>query len=168
MTDTEKKPASTDFKATWFLRMFGLTKVPLIWYVRPRVIALSEQRVEICIPLRWRTRNHLGAMYFGALAVGADVAGGLLAVKLIRDSGQNVSFVFKDMKGEFLKRAEGDVHFVSTTGERARRLVERALSTGERVDDTVEIIATVPSKLGDEPVAKFSLTLSLKKATRKT
>jgi hypothetical protein len=96
------------------------------------------------------------------------VAGGLLAVKLIRDSGQNVSFVFKDMKGEFLKRAEGDVHFVSTTGERARRLVERALSTGERVDDTVEIIATVPSKLGDEPVAKFSLTLSLKKATRKT
>ena len=148
--------------------MFGLTKVPMIWYVRPRVISLSEELVEICIPLRWRTRNHLGAMYFGALAVGADVAGGLLAVKLIKDSGENISFVFKDMKGEFLKRAEGDVHFVSTTGDRARRLVERAIQTGERVDDTVDIIAKVPSKLGDEPVAKFTLTLSLKKSPRKS
>jgi len=28
---------------------------------------------------------------------------------------------------------------------------------------TVPVIATVPSKLGDEPVARFELTLSLKK-----
>ena len=48
-------------------------------------------------------------------------------------------------------------------GEAIQRLVARALETGEREETTVHVIATVPKKLGDEPVAKFALTLSIKR-----
>ncbi len=43
-----------------------------------------------------------------------------------------------------------------------RELVKEAVETGERVNTTVHVTATVPSRLGDEPVARFELTLSLK------
>ncbi len=157
------RPITTPFRATWFLRLFGLSKVHLIWHVWPRVIEISDQRVEISIPLNRRTRNHWGAMYFGTLAIGADCAAGLLAVALIRESKENITFLFKDAKGDFLKRADGDAHFVSDSAAAVQQLVQKALVTGERQNLTVPVTVTVPKKYGNEPVAKFELTLSLKK-----
>ena len=42
-------------------------------------------------------------------------------------------------------------------------LVARAIASGEREELPVRIVATVPEKLGSEPVAEFVLTLSLKR-----
>ncbi len=42
---------------------------------------MSAKALRIRIPLGWRTRNHLGSMYFGALATGADLVGGLLVME---------------------------------------------------------------------------------------
>ena len=67
-------------KHTIYLRYFGLTKIPLLFYARPSVIVKTDHRVVIKIPLNRRTRNHQGSMYFAALAMGADCAVGLLAV----------------------------------------------------------------------------------------
>lgn len=155
------------FKANLYLRTFGLTKVPMILFCWPSVVQLDEKRCEIKIPLTWRTKNHLGSMYFGALAVGADLAGGLIAVKLSSQAGTKVTFVFKDMKGEFLKRAEGDVHFACETGEEITAFVGRVLATEERQNIEVPITATVPSRMGTEPVARFVLTLSMKRLSSK-
>ena len=102
-------------------------------------------------------------MYFGCLAAGADCAAGLMAVQHIRKSGAKVSLAFKDFKAEFLKRAEGDTHFTCTQGAEIRALVETVLNSDERHQLPVNVIATCPSKLGNEPVATFTLTLSLKK-----
>jgi len=55
-------------------------------------------------------------MYFGVLAVGADVTGGFLAMRYIQASTSKIALIFKDFKAEFLKRAEGDVHFVCEDG----------------------------------------------------
>lgn len=70
--------------------------------------------------------------------------------------------VFKDFQAEFLKRAEGDVDFICDQGKEISELVALAAASEERVERHVEVIAKVPS-LSDEPVAKFKLTLSLKK-----
>ena len=98
-----------------------------------------------------------------ATAPGADIAGGLIAFHLMRARKSPVSFVFKDVKASFLKRPEDDVHFTCNDGAIIRELMERTVSTGERQEATVHVTATVPKKLGDEPVAQFELTLSLKK-----
>src|SRR4051794_12547209 len=54
----------------FYLRAFGFFKVPLIFYVAPSIVELSDRRCVIRVPLNRRTRNHLGSMYFGTLAVG--------------------------------------------------------------------------------------------------
>lgn len=156
---------SKEFKATWFIRSFGLTKVPLIFYVRPSVVKITSEAVVIKIPFRRRNKNHLNSMYFGTLAIGADVAGGVLAMNLIRKSGRKISLVFKDFKADFLKRAEGDTYFACDDGLEIKKLIENAIRTGERVNMTLKITATVPKIFGAEPVAEFILTLSLKDKT---
>jgi len=148
---------------TLAVRLWALKNVFLLYFVKPSIIEVSERRCEVRIPLNWRTRNHLKSMYFGALCMGADIAGGLIAFHLMRKAKAKVSFVFKDVRGEFLKRPEGDVHFSCEDGALIGELMQRTLATGEREEAKVEVVARVPKKLGDEPVARFELTLSLKK-----
>ena len=150
------------WKETWGVRWFGLRKIPLIWFVRPDVLRMDMHAVRIRIRLRRRTKNHLGSMYFGVLAVGADLAGGLAAMNEIGKSGKPIALIFKDMKADFLKRADGDTEFHCEDGPQVRELVQRAVESGERVEMPVRITATVPENFGDEPVARFQLTLSLK------
>ena len=149
-------------KLNWQLFLFGLTKVPLIFYCRPEIIEMSHSKLEVKINLKRRTKNHLNSMYFGVLSVGADVTGGFMAMKYIYESKSNISLIFKDFKADFLKRAEGDVHFVCEEGTAIQNLVQKAEVSGERQNLPVQIFATVP-KISNEPVAKFILTLSIKK-----
>ena len=150
------------WKETLGLWAFSFTKIRAIFFVRPRVIHVSKESCEIMIPLNRKTKNHLNSMYFGVLAIGADCAGGLIAMNAIRQSGKNVSLAFKDFKADFLKRPEADTHFICKDGQKTLDQIEETLRTGERVNRTVRIIATTPSFSGDEPMAIFDLTLSLK------
>jgi len=157
------EPKTSLWKETWKLRAFGLYKIPLIFFCSPRLAEYSDSRVEVVFPLNYRTKNHLGSMYFGALSIGADVAGGLAAMREIQKTGNRVGLVFKDFEAKFLKRPEADVHFVSTDGGSMIELVQKALASNERVEGAVNIVAYCPKKLGEEPVATFKLTISLKK-----
>jgi hypothetical protein len=152
------------WKETLTVRAWALRNVFLLFFIKPRVLEISDDRCEIVIPLTWRTRRHdIRAMYLGAMCMGADVAGGLIAFRLVTRTKAPVSFVFKDIRGEFFKRAEDDVHFISEDGPRIRALFRRTIDSGERQEETVTVTATVPTKFGQEPVARFALTLSLKK-----
>ncbi len=151
-----------DFKQTAFVRLFGLTKVPLIWFIRPTVIELGDEKSVIKVPFKRKNKNHLGSLYFGTLCTAADVAGGLTAMKHINDSKKKVSLAFKDFSAEFHKRAEGDTYFTNTQGREIKAFVEEVIKSGERMNMPVNVVATTPSKFGDEAVATFTLTLSLK------
>lgn len=159
----EKFLGGVKLKETAFVRVLGLRHIPVLFFVGPRVLRVDDDGCEVVIPLGYRTKNHLGSMYFGVLAAGADLAGGINAALLIRQKHKGINLIFKDFKAEFLKRADGDVHFICREGRKIRETVEQAESTGERFTIPVEIVATVPSKYGDEPVARFTLGLSLKK-----
>ncbi|MCB0329561.1 MAG: DUF4442 domain-containing protein [Bdellovibrionales bacterium] len=133
----------------------------MICWLRPRVVELNDYRCEIVIPLSRRSRNHLNSMYFGALCVGADCAGGLMAFEEMRKARKKIDLVFKSISGEFLKRPEGDVHFICEDGGKTQQLIERTINSKEREETPVTIIAKTydPEEL---EVAKFTLTLSVK------
>src|SRR6266508_1573209 len=127
-------------KETALVRLVGL-RIPMLLFIGPRVVQLDEEGCAILIPLTWRTKNRLiGAMYFGALCARADLAGGLPAAKLIMSAHRDLRLVCGAL----------------------RAAVRRAVATHERVTIPVEVVATVPAKYGDEPVARFSMSLSLK------
>ena len=97
------------------------------------------------------------------MCTAADVAGGYMAMKQIEKSKKKIALSFKDFQASFLKRAHGDTLFVCEQGEEVREFVEKVASSDERMNMPVNITAYTPEDLGDEPVAKFVLTLSLKK-----
>ena len=134
----------------------------MIAYCRPKIKKLNSKEAEVLIPLKRRTKNHVGSMYFGALSIGADLAGGYLAMHHINKNKYSVKILFKDFHADFLKRAMGDVHFICNDGLKIKSLLQKTIETKERVNDEVYINAYVPSKEGNEPIARFTLTLSLK------
>ncbi len=163
----DKRPTIRRFlpetlRDTLFVRAFAWWKIPLIAFVKPRVLFVDDVRVDMLIPLRRRSKNHLGSMYFGALMIGADLAAGYYAAKLIFASREKIDFVFKSSRANFLKRPTGDVVFSCVQGKDIKELVNRASESGERVDAELTVLATVPS-IGPEIVAEMTLVLSLKK-----
>ena len=152
---------SSEFKSTMMIRAFGLLRVPMILYCRPRVISISNSNVEIKIPLIRRTKNHLNSLYFGVFAVGSDLTAGMLAMRSIKKSNKKISLIFKDFHANFKLRAEGDVHFFCNEGEKINSLVKKTVSSGNRENETINIFAKSPS-VSDEIVAEFSETISLK------
>ncbi|MBC7397192.1 MAG: DUF4442 domain-containing protein [Bdellovibrionales bacterium] len=154
----------SSFKETLLVRAFAMAKIPLLYFARPKVLRLSDQECIISLPYTRMNKNHLGSLYFGALCIGADAAGGLIAMRLLQKlkNGKKGSLIFKDFKANFHKRAEGVTVFTCKDGNAIQEAVCRAEESMERVDIPVRVVATVPKKFGEEPVAEFVLTLSLK------
>lgn len=146
-------------KIRWMLRLLGWIKIPLIGYVRPRLVNLDDNVAVVKIKLRRRTRNHLHSMYFGALAIGADVSGGIHAFYFSEKFKKRLSFAFKGMNADFIKRAETDVYFECTDGAVVKKAIEESIKTGERVNETVRVQAYSNQK---ELVAVFSMVISVK------
>jgi hypothetical protein len=152
----------TTLQETVKLRLFGLRYIPMLHFAKPAIVAISCERAIVAIRLRRSTRNHLGSMYFGALGIGADCAVGVLAMHLIDKQQVPISLIFKSFSAEFLKRAESDVHFHCNQGKEIAMLVDQAIASKERVQSTVEVIATTPA-INNEVVARFTMMLSLKR-----
>lgn len=150
------------FRRTAGLRLWAYRHIRLLAYIRPAVVEDSPDRCVLAVPLTRRTRNHLGSMYFGALCAGADAAAALLALAATRKDAGRFSILFKDVRAEFLRRAEADVLFACEQGREIHELLDRARKSGERESLPVRVVATVPKLSGSEPVARFELTLSAK------
>lgn len=135
-------------------------KIPLLAFCTPKIVRLDEERSEVLVRLDFRTRNHLNVMYFGALAMGAELSIALQAIESIRLSKQKIDFIFKDFKSSFLKRADGHVHFICEDVSKVAAMIDKASKSGERFEGTYKGYAIVEGQ--SEPVMKYELTLSVK------
>ena len=146
-------------KMRWLLFLLSRFGIRMIGFVRPKLILLDDENVKVKIRLNYRTRNHLKSMYFGVLAVGADVAGGIHAFYFAKKMGLKVSFAFKSMNAEFLKRAESDTIFECAEGKLIEKAILESQRTGERINRDVHVSAR---NTDGEEVASFILVVSVK------
>lgn len=146
----------------FFLWYFGHFNVPLIGYLKPSLITLTDSTIVIKIKLTRRSKNHLQSMYFGALAVGADLAGGMHGFYHADKANVNVSLAFKSFQAQFLKRPESDVYFVCEMGEDVKSMIFESEKTSQRINKSLIINAYTDYLHKPEEVASFVLELSLK------
>ena len=150
------------FNYNLYLWLFGLTKVRMINFVSPRIIDIDDTKAVINVPLNIKTRNHVKSMYIGSMGVGVDLIVGFSAYLQTKKKNRKIVIIFKDLKADFIKRAEGDTLFSCNSLKQINDAISKAIDTGERVNLPVPVTATVPSVFGDEPVAEFVITLSVK------
>jgi hypothetical protein len=148
-------------KMTAVINAYSAMTIPLLAFITPQVIEMEEKRGVVKVRLDFRTRNHLKVMYFGALAMGSELSIALKAIQAISQSGKKIDFIFKDFQADFLKRADGHVHFVCDQGDKVAALVHKTASSSERQEQTFKGYAFVPSN-SEEPVMKYALTRSMK------
>lgn len=152
--------ALTHFK--FFMWSFGRFKVPMIGYLKPKLIELTDQKIVIKLKLNRRSKNHLNSMYFGALAVGADLAGGLHGFYHAERAKVNISLAFKSFQAQFLKRPEFDVYFVCEQGDMVQEMIKESQQSGLRMNKPLSVVAYTHYPEHPEEVARFTLELSLK------
>lgn len=150
-----------NLKLTALINAYSAIQIPLLAFITPRVTVNEPSKTAVRVRLDRRTRNHLGVMYFGALAMGAELSIALRAITAISESGQKIDFIFKDFKADFLKRADGHVEFVCDEAGAVAELIAKAAESSERLEKTFKGYARVP-KNGDEPVMEYALTLSVR------
>lgn len=144
---------------SWLLYLLSHVKIPVMGYLRPKLLVMNDEMVQVRIKLRRRSKNHLNSMYFGALAVGADVAGGIHAFYFAKKHDKKVSFAFKSMHATFLKRAETDVLFVCDEGAKIEEIILESLKTQTRINHNVTVRAL---NMQQEEVSIFTMEISVK------
>lgn len=144
---------------SWLLYLLSHVKIPVMGYLRPKLLVMNDEMVQVRIKLRRRSKNHLNSMYFGALAVGADVAGGIHAFYFAKKHDKKVSFAFKSMHATFLKRAETDVLFVCEEGAKIEEIILESLKTQTRINHNVTVRAL---NMQQEEVSVFTMEISVK------
>ena len=144
------------------LRYIGFFKIPLINFVGLKMVKRDENKCTLSMPLSRRTKNHVNSVYFACMTAGADLTAGFPVILEIMRLKRNIVPIFKDMSAEFYKRAEGEIHFTSEQNKEIKELIAKAIETGERFNIPVIVLATVPSVFGGDPIAKFTLNLSIK------
>lgn len=159
------KILSEKLKLTFFINMYGLMKIPLVLFISPRVVESTAQKFVLKVPLSKRVKNHLNSMYFGALAIGAELSIAAAAVVAITESKKKIDFVFKDFKADFLKRGDGDVYFVFEDVESVVQLIQDSIDSPDRLEKKLSGYAYVPGK-SQEPVMTYELTLSVRNRSK--
>lgn len=149
-------------KARRMMWLFSIFKIPMIGYVKPKLISIDSKKAVFKIKLRRRTRNHLGSMYFGSLAIGADLAGGFHAFYLSDKMDKKISLIFKNFSAEFIKLPKSDVYFVSDSGSLVQDMIDKAIATKDRVTHHISIDAYTDYFTNPEKVAEFVIGLSIK------
>lgn len=147
--------------ARWNRLLFfmGLLKIPMLRFVRPKLLQLDDNAAIVRIRLTRRSRNHLNSMYFGALAVGADTAAGILAFYHSEKLGRKPVFAFKSMEAHFLSRPTSHVRFICHEGKAVEMAIRESIETGERVNRKINVSAFNNQ---DEAVAAFVMEVSVK------
>ncbi|MGH1467655.1 MAG: DUF4442 domain-containing protein [Bdellovibrionales bacterium] len=149
-------------KYHYLVKALSFFKVPLLFSTSPSVVEFSDTVSTVYLPLKRKNKNHVGSMYFGALAMGAELSVALMAIKGTQESKHKVSFIFKDFTAQFLKRADKGVYFTCEEADEAMKLVKLAEESSERVEKTLNGYAYIDVKT-KEPIFTYTLTLSLKK-----
>jgi acyl-coenzyme A thioesterase PaaI-like protein len=163
--DFLKSHLSDKLKFTALINLIALAKLPLLAFITPEFVEINDKRCVVKVRKGYRTRNHLNSMYFGALAMGAELSIAAVAIQAIQESGQPVDFIFKDFEAKFLKRGDAHVLFTCDQVQGVRQLVNQAAEATERFEKTFEGFAkTIKS---DEPIMTYRLTLSVKNRSKK-
>lgn len=146
-------------KMRWLIYLLGKLKIPLIGFLKPKLLVLDDENVIVKIKLSRRSKNHLNSMYFGALSVGADLAAGIHAFYFSKKINKNVSFAFKSVEGQFLKRADSDAFFKMSDGKVVEQIVNEAFESQTRINKFVNVQVLNSQK---EIVALFKMEISVR------
>jgi acyl-coenzyme A thioesterase PaaI-like protein len=140
----------------------GIATMPMMRYVRPKLVELSDERAVVRIDVSRRSRNGYHSLFLGALAAGGDCVAGLFPMNFMFETGHRTMPLVKSVSSEYYKRVNSYAHFTCTQGNELYQLCNEVVTSGERREIVVHVIVTAPAEFGAEPVARISQVMSIR------
>ncbi len=113
------------------LNKFLFFKLPSAFWCGVRVKSIEANRCVVTVKHRWMNQNPFNSMYFAVQAMAAELTTGALVMFQIKKSGQKISMLVANNKGNFSKKATGIITFVSNDGNLIEQAIQKTIETGE-------------------------------------
>ena len=113
------------------LNKFLFFKLPSAFWCGVRVKSIEANRCVVTVKHRWMNQNPFNSMYFAVQAMAAELTTGALVMFQINKSGQKISMLVANNKGNFSKKATGIITFVCNDGNLIEQAIQKTIETGE-------------------------------------
>ena len=141
------------------VNLFMLLKLPLAYISGVRVQTLSEEQATVKITHKWMNQNPFKSMFWAAQGMAAEMSTGVLVMRAIADSKENVSMLVTHQEANFYKKATGKILFTCKGGDEIRKAIK--MSKQSKEGQVVQLIAEGKNEDG-VVVSKFNFEWSLK------
>ena len=140
----------------WFLL---LVKLPMGILAGLRLKEASPERAVVCVKYQYVTKNPFRSIYFGCLAMAAELSSGVLCLVYTMGLTPFVSVLIIHMEAKFVKKGRGKVYFTCENGLEIGQAARETKQTGE--PRTVVTTSVGRDEKGME-IARFQITWSFK------
>ena len=141
------------------VNLFMLLKLPLAYIGGVRVKRVSEEQATVKITYKWMNQNPFKSMFWAAQGMAAEMSTGVLVMRAIADSKENVSMLVTHQEANFYKKATGKILFTCKGGDEIRKAIK--MSKQNKEGQVVQLIAEGKNEDG-VVVSKFNFEWSLK------
>lgn len=146
------------------INRFLLFQLPSAWISGVRLKSISDNEAIVTAKHRWINQNPFNSMYFGVLAMGAELSSGILVMKKVQDSGRNISLLVTGTHASFTKKARGRINFICNEGNTIDDKIAQTIETSEGVQ--FELTSNAHDESGDL-VCSFVFQWSIKVKAKK-
>ncbi len=141
------------------VNLFMLLKLPLAYIGGVRIKTLSEEQATVQITHKWMNQNPFKSMFWAAQGMAAEMSTGVLVMKAIEDSKENVSMLVTHQEANFYKKATGKIIFTCLGGNEISKAIK--MSKINKQGQQVKLTAEGKNEDG-VVVSKFNFEWSLK------
>jgi hypothetical protein len=141
------------------MNKFLLFKLPSAYFSGVRVKSFNEKEAVATVRHQWINQNPFKSLYWVTQGMASELATGILVMKVIAESGKNVSMLVTSQKGNFTKKATGRINFICKDGALIKNAIDSTIATGE--GQTIIMKATGLDEQGDM-VSNFEYEWSVK------
>lgn len=136
-----------------------LRKLPIGLVTGMKLVKATEEQAIVQIKYQYITQNPFRSIYVGCLAMGAELASGVLGMVNVLNIQPAVSMLVVHMEADFVKKATGKVFFTCNDGLIIKQAADETRATGE--SRTVVATSVGVDEVGNQ-IATFRFTWSFK------
>ena len=144
--------------------LFKITKLPLTFLSGIKAIELSSDSATTTVKYCYLNTNPFKSIYYGVLAMTAELSTGVLAIFSIAKHEESISLLVIESNGKFHKKATGTIQFTCNDGALFQEEIERCI--GEKIPVTVSA-STKGYNEQNELVCEYTFTWSFKLREKK-
>ena len=160
MSITEKqKRIRSQILSPFKFGFFKITKLPLTFLSGIKAEELSENKATTSVKYKYLNTNPFQSVYFGVLAMTAELSTGILAIFSIAKYQESISLLVVESNGKFHKKATGKIKFTCNDGALFQKELKSCLE--KKIPVTVKA-STKGFNEQNELVCEYTFTWSFK------